>query len=31
MERLGKVAKSGKKCLGVAICGFMWIKVVLCG
>ena len=24
----GKVGKSGKKCLGVAICGFMWIKVV---
>ena len=34
-EKLGKVAKSGKsggeKCLGMATCGFMWLKVALCG
>ena len=26
-----KLEKSGEKWLGVAICGFMWLKVVLCG
>ena len=29
--KVGKVARSGEKWLGVAICGFMWLKVVLCG
>ena len=26
-----KYGKNGKKWLGVAICGFMWLNVVLCG
>ena len=33
-EKLEKVGKSGKKWekwLGLAICGFMWLKVVVCG
>ena len=28
--KVGKSGKSGEKWLGVAICGFMWLKVVLC-
>ena len=27
-KKYGKVAISGEKWLGVAICGFMWLKVV---
>ena len=31
VEKSGKKWKSGEKWLGVAICGFMRLKVVLCG
>ena len=33
-KKVGKVGKKWQKWqkwLGVAICGFMWLKVVLCG